>query len=110
MCDGAELHLELLVGGQNCLAIRTFHRPLHGAGKIRYRTRPVALTESNLVRVINYMVIRKRFEELLGFRLMIVAPLSWIGLARPVDCGILRMPLPEYLPILRIPGIVQGLH
>ena len=53
MGDNAEFEPKLLASRLNHFTMGSFHRTLHGAGKVGNRTCAIALSEENLVWVVN---------------------------------------------------------
>src|SRR5512136_153055 len=110
MSHGAEFHFETLIGWRNNLTARTFHRSFHGAGEVSDSAGPIALAESDFIRAIADPVIREGPEKLNRFNFVIMTSFGWVRLTRPEHSRVLGMPFSEDLPVLGIPGVVQGFH
>ncbi len=90
--------------------VRTFHRSLHGACEPGHGTSVVSLAEKDLVGTVLDPVVGECFEKLDSFAMVRVSSPGRFRLARPVDGYVFRVTFLERLPVLFVPGIVQGLH
>src|SRR5437870_13332343 len=69
----------------------------------------VTIREENLVGPVNQVVVREGLEEFLGLGLMVRPAASRFRLPWPVHGRVRGVSLPEYLPILLVPCVVQRL-
>src|SRR5437867_4618130 len=70
----------------------------------------VTFREHDLVGPVDQVVVGKRLEEFLGLGLMVGPAASRFRLPWPVHGRVRGVSLPEYLPILLVPCVVQRLH
>src|SRR5438093_1175912 len=106
----AELDVEALVRRRDRLAVRDLHGSLHRPVEVGHGTGMVTIREENLVGPVDQVVVREGLEEFLGLGLMVGAAASRFRLPRPVHGRVRGVSLPEYLPILLVPCVVQRLH
>jgi hypothetical protein len=108
-CNRAEINVKLLVSGLNESAIRHAHGPLHRAGEVGNGAGPLALTEPDLVWIIDEVLVREHFKKRNGFLLMRF-PAVGRGLIRPAHNAVFGVIAPEGCEILRVPRVVQIFH
>src|SRR5919109_3954643 len=90
--------MEFLVRRRNGLAVSSIHGSLHRSREIGHGARVVSLAEEYFVRVVDDMVVWERFEELYGFKIMVVSAHCRRCSARPVHGHLLVVAFPESLP------------
>src|SRR6267143_2223776 len=112
--NGTKLHTKALSRRLNYFTVGRFHRPFHCAREISDRARVIPLLEHDLVRSISHMVVWKGFEELYGFKVMVMPSSRRLRLTWPVNGDVLSMTLSEGLPQRTfgssVPSVIQGLH
>ena len=91
------------------LAIETLPRADHLSFPFGDRAGPIAGPEHHAVWIV-LEVILNRLEERLRLFVVRVPANRRVRLTWPVHLRVRRMPLPEHLPVLRIPGIVERFH
>src|ERR1700730_12503346 len=107
--DCAELECERLSCRRMDLPVQPLPRADHLSRPFGDGAGPVSRGEHHLVRVVVEMVFYG-LEERLGLGLMSVSAERRGRLPGPVHRRVRRMPLPEHLPVLRIPRVIQRLH
>jgi hypothetical protein len=105
----AEVHLETPAGGRHLRAVRSLHRPGHGAGEVRDRTGPITGCEEHLVGPVVEVLVREGFEERDRLSLVRLDPMCR-RLPRPANHGVGLVALGERFQVLGVPGVIQRLH
>src|SRR5215472_13420713 len=106
--------MEFLVGRLNHFAVSPFHRALHCSRKVGDSACVVALTEEDLVGIVDEMVVGEGLEELDRFQIMVVASHGRRRTTWPVNSDGFCVPFSESVPKrtvwTRVPSIVESLH
>jgi hypothetical protein len=107
--NGAEIHVETLVRGQDHRSAWHRHRACHRSPEIRHSARLFALGQHDLVWIVDEMLVRKRLEECNRF-LFVGVYAVWGRLIRPAHDAILRVIFPKCLQVLCVSRVIQFLH